>query len=104
MRKNGAPSALADLERRYATNANMEFELVIEGVNIADDQAVSEVIECDGRLRLSRRLEVRLERYLKTIPDLPSRPVPLDAAIDVSLRSMSRGARVDPRAVEELIG
>lgn len=104
MRNNGAPSILADLERRYASNSNLEFERIIEDVNTSDDNIVADVIECDGRLRLSRRMDVRLDRYLRVLPDLPARPVPLDAAIDVALRSMSRGARVDPRAVEDLVG
>jgi predicted Ser/Thr protein kinase len=93
---------LAGLERHYTADLDVSFDRVIDGVNCRDDELLAEVIEADGRMRIARRLDVSLQRYLVAVPGLAARPVPLDAAIDVALRSMSRSSRIDPRTVQKL--
>lgn len=68
----------------------------------ANDEILAEVIDADGRLRLQQGLDVKLERYLGTIPDLEDRPDALDAALEAALRSMSGSSRISPKAVEAL--
>jgi serine/threonine protein kinase len=67
-----------------------------------DDAALADWIEAEGRDRIRRGLPVTLERYLCAFPDLLTRPISLDAAIDVALRSLSGSARISPTAVDEL--
>ena len=55
--------------------------------DLRDDDLLADAIEADGRHMVARGQHVTLERYLRSVPDLESRSVPLDAAIDVALRS-----------------
>ncbi|MBX3376789.1 MAG: serine/threonine protein kinase [Phycisphaeraceae bacterium] len=86
-RDGGADPALVDL---------------LQAIDPWDDDALSELIEVDGRLRISLRRPISMVRYLEAVPDLPRRELPLDSAIDVVLRSMSGGARPTSAAVAEL--
>lgn len=92
------------VERQYAsTKGEIEFSALMERYGPPDgDDALAELIEVDGRARLALGKQVDLRRYLDAVPDLPSRPVPLDAAIDVTLRSLSKSSRPTPEAVETL--
>lgn len=65
----------------------------------ADDDLLADAIESDGRALLDEGVAVPLDRYIHAVPDLERRPVPLDAALDIALRSSARargGARPDP--------
>ena len=78
--------------------AAVGFGAEVQGL---DDEATAEAIEAHGRAALERDGEggegveraggghpASLRFYLRAIPDLPDRPVPLDAAIDVALRGL----------------
>lgn len=67
-----------------------------------DDPLLAELIEIDGRFRLSRGEPLELQAYLDAVPDLLERPVALDAAIDMTLRSLSGGASPTQDAIETL--
>ncbi|MHC4947551.1 MAG: protein kinase domain-containing protein [Planctomycetota bacterium] len=67
------------------------------------DEPLAEVIEADGRARMARGLPVELRRYLDAFPDLPGRTDPLDAAIDVTLRSRAGTEAGDDAGVESLV-
>ncbi|HYD01737.1 MAG TPA: serine/threonine-protein kinase, partial [Phycisphaerales bacterium] len=56
----------------------------------ADDDLLADAIEADGRTLLEEGAHVSLERYMRAVPDLERRPVPLDAALDIALRSAAR--------------
>jgi hypothetical protein len=97
--------------RVYALNGDVSFERVLESIPGAetDDDALADVIDADGRARLDRSLDVTLERYLESIPELTAMPVALDAAIEFALRDMARqraaaGAAMNgSQAVESLV-
>jgi Protein kinase domain len=89
-------------ENPYAED---DFDSVIRhsgdhaGTATTDEDSLADVIERDGRMRISRGLPCPLDRYLRAIPDLPARPVALDAAIDVSLRSL-QGQDSSPAGID----
>jgi hypothetical protein len=56
----------------------------------ADDDLLADAIEADGRALLEDGVPVPLDRYIHAVPDLERRPVPLDAALDIALRSTAR--------------
>ena len=60
----------------------------------ADDDRLADAIEMDGRDCIARGQQVTLDRYIRAVPDLVRRVVPLDAAIDVALRSSARSRGV----------
>ena len=92
------------VERQYRVGRDLEFSQIV-GVSggSGDDDALAELIEADGRARIALKLSVTLSRYLAAVVDLDTRPVPLDAAIDVALRFMSMAPRPSKQAVEKLI-
>jgi hypothetical protein len=98
------PRSRTPIQERYATAAgDISFAtLVAEYHAAADDERLAELIEADGRARLAVHRDVDLTRYLGAIPDLARRTVPLDAAIDVALRGLSRGPRPSQDAVRLL--
>ncbi len=83
------PSRL-DHSDLLATDYRKEFGTLLERRNPADDAELADLIEQDGRWRLENDLPCDLARYRSAVPDLSTRPVSLDAAIDVSLRSLAR--------------
>lgn len=89
-------------EQLYASGDPGFSDLLAQADDAADDEALAELIELDGRMRIARGLPVSLQRYLDCLPDLESRPVALDTAIDVTLRSISGTSRLEPDAVESL--
>jgi len=99
------PLEVSALEAHYRREGDdFEFASFLHGgMNGHPDDVIAELIEADGRLRIRDGLDVTLERYLQALPDLARRPVVLDAAIDVVLRSMSGSARIDPNSVEALV-
>ncbi len=92
------------LERRYASIVgDIPFETLLREYPVAaDDDELAELIEADGRARIAVRREVDLSRYLRAVPDLATRTVPLDAAIDVTLRGLSGSTRPSVEAVRLL--
>lgn len=62
--------------------------------DLLDDDLLADAIEADGRECVDRDLPVALDRYLRVVPDLERRSVPLDAALDVVLRSAARSRGV----------
>lgn len=95
--------------RLYADSTDVSFESVIAvlpGAEV-DEEVLADAIDADGRARIERRLDVSLDRYLNVVPDLPSMPIALDAAIEFSLRSMAAAdGRTSDRgasAIEALI-
>lgn len=92
------------VERQYASSkGDIDFAALVESYQAeGNDEALAELIEVDGRARIALGKHIDLKRYLDAVSDLPSRPVPLDAAIDVTLRSLSKSSRPTPEAVETL--
>jgi hypothetical protein len=82
--------------------SDLPFAHVQTKIATTNDAELAELIEADGRLRLIRNRSVTLERYMDAVPQLPTRPIVLDAAIDVTLRAMSGSARISPKVVEQL--
>lgn len=68
----------------------------------SDDESLADLIQIDGRTRLAIGEQVRLSDYLDAMPDLESRPVSLDAAIEMSLRSLSDSSTPKNEAVRRL--
>lgn len=67
------------------------------------DADLATAIREHGRACLASGVNVSLENYLRVIDRLASRRAPLDAAIDIALRSRSGASRPDDGAVESLI-
>lgn len=90
------------LEHLYTVGDPGFREILSQVAEPHNDEALAELIELDGRLRLARGLPVDLRRYLDSLPDLDRRPIALDTAIDVTLRSLSGTSHLEPEAVETL--
>lgn len=73
-----------------------------EGGEGGDEDSLADLIEADGRQRLERGLGVSLERYMGAVAGLEGMPAALDAAIDMTLRSMSGSSRPEGAAVDAL--
>jgi predicted Ser/Thr protein kinase len=99
MSRHGAPSGDVHPAAWRVGGPDDEFAARLAAAPPADDEALAELIEADGRIRLAHGWPCELERYLAAVPDLSSRPVALDAAIDMALRSLARTSRVDEAAV-----
>lgn len=98
-----SPRRVSVQELYASSTQDIRFESLVADQGLLDDDALAELIEADGRARLELGREVDLSRYLAVIPDLASRQVPLDAAIDVSLRWMSASSRPRPDAVDAMV-
>ncbi|HVZ93058.1 MAG TPA: serine/threonine-protein kinase [Phycisphaerales bacterium] len=72
-------------------------------LDLVDDDVLADHIRTEGVARLDEGTPVSLDRYLALIPSLPQRPVPLDAALDVVLRSMSGSGTPTAEAMISLI-
>lgn len=97
-------SMLRTVERQYATQGDLPFRRILDDFGVEDDdESLAELIEADGRARLTLGKHVDLARYLEAVPGLEEREVPLDAAIDVTLRSLSAASRPTAEAVETLV-
>jgi predicted Ser/Thr protein kinase len=93
-----------ELNRLYdGGRRDPDFAEVHRRFRIQSDAQLADLIETDGRLRLRLRKPISLQRYLDAVEDLPSRPEPLDAAIDMSLRALAGSNRVDETSVERLV-
>jgi serine/threonine protein kinase len=97
-------SFTADLTAIYNEGFGTErFAEVLEHIEVEGDDDLADLIEADGRLRIRLNLPLSLDRYLEAVPDLRRRPDPLDAAIDMVLRSMARDVRAGEEPAEALI-
>jgi len=81
-----------------------DFAAVMGCFPVEGDAELADLIEAEGRLRIRLNRPVPLDRYLEAVADLRTRPEPLDAAIDMALRSMARSGEADESAIELLIG
>jgi hypothetical protein len=91
------------VERRYAeSSGDPTFAELLALRPAANEDDLADLIELDGRKRLAMSRPVELHRYLDAVPDLVDHPVALDAAIDVTLRSLSGGRRPNADAVRTL--
>jgi len=101
----GVEHPVARLERLYAERQDdIPFDDVLREVGEeCDDVRLAEVIEADGRRRILRGFEVSLDRYLESVHDLRERTEPLDAAVEMTLRSLSGSSRVSPSAVDVMV-
>ncbi len=68
------------------------------------DAALAELIEADGREQIEQGRAIELRRYLDAFPGLASRIVPLDAAVEVTLRSMRAYGSSPAEAARTLAG
>ncbi len=108
MTKAGGGGNLRDLTAYVAgvyarEGPDIRFWRMLDELGNLTDERLADLIEEDGRARIARGLEVTIERYLEVVPDLLERCEPIDAAIDVTLRSRCGSARFDEEAVEALI-
>ena len=94
-------SELQNLYRRGTDDP--QFDRIVSRFQVEEDAALADLIEADGRLRLRLAKPVSLDRYLLAIPDLPTRPEPLDAAIDMSLRALAETGNADADVTAMLI-
>ena len=89
--------AIGKLEECYRTRSGNDVspDGFLEAVgDDLDEDELAILVELDGRLRLRSRLDVTLDRYMELTADLRTKPIILDAAIDVTLRSLSRSSCV----------
>lgn len=70
-------------------NSGESFRPVLLSPAPQQDAELADLIEQDGRDRLDRGLPCGLDRYYSVVPDLIAKPISLDAAIDISLRSIA---------------
>lgn len=94
----------AELDRFYSQQTDdPEFAAVQRACwPTGNEHSLAELIEADGRWRLSRGRAVELERYLAAVPNLLHRADALDAALEVALRAESGSSRVTAKAVAAL--
>lgn len=97
-------SAADTIDRAYRrADGEVEFGSLFTEADPDNDDVLAELIEADGRWRIARGMAVDLVRYTGAVANLSKRPVPLDAAIDIALRSLSGGSPISEYAVEALI-
>src|SRR5436190_1877649 len=85
---SSATPAVGELPIEVA--ASEDFRSLLDSHAPKDDSELADLIDMDGRGRIARGLVCDLDRYRTAISDLAVRPISLDAAIDVSLRSLAR--------------
>ena len=69
----------------------------------ATDDALADLIERDARALIAAGIEVKLGRYLDSIPGLESRPIAIDAAIEFVLRSATSGGHSEESAAVAMV-
>ena len=79
----------------YDVGDDVDFSEFVSHHRIVDDEALATAIVTDGRTRMAIGRSVALQRYLEAAPDLWERPIPLDAAIEVTLRARADTGRSD---------
>lgn len=84
-------------------DGELSFRRILQCLDLENDSILADAIEKDGRLRLQLGKSITLGRYLETVEDLLNRPEPLDAAIDMYLRSLARSGNLNQHSIESLI-
>lgn len=99
-----APDALNGSWTLAGSAADVPFQVVVRrlGPSAADD-VLALAIDADARARISRGQQVDIGTYLAAVPLLQSLPISLDAAIEFSLRSLTRGGMTAHAALDALI-
>ena len=93
-----------DLEALYErSHDDPDFAQIVKDWCVETDEQLADIIEADGRLRVRLKRETTLDRYLTAVPDLAARMEPLDAAIDMALRFVTRKGHGSSDAVEKLV-
>lgn len=92
---------LTDLYKKQSEDP--EFSSVINCFKSDNDSDIADLIDIDGRYRIRTKKIVTLDRYTADIPDIAMRPELLDAAIDMTLRSMARSGSADNLSIDKLI-
>ena len=101
--KGSELDALADLERAYDHGTvDVDFSQLLRAHPVACEEELASLIEADGRRRIALQRGVDLDRYLEADPTLHLKPVALDAAIDVTLRSIEASGEDRDTAVATL--
>lgn len=76
----------------YRAVPDAAFPIVATRHPWSDAEALADLIDADGRVRIELELEVSIGRYVRAVPEMAGWPVPLDAAIEFTLRSaVARG-------------
>ena len=95
--------AIADMDHAYDhATVDVDFSQWLRSHPVAGEEELASLIEADGRRRISLQRHVELERYLEADPTLHLKPVALDAAIDVTLRSIEASGEDRAAAVATL--
>jgi hypothetical protein len=84
-----------------SADAPFETVMIALGPN-ASDEVLAAAIDADARTRLSRGQGVDFGAYLRAIPDLPSMPISLDAAIEFSIRAFTLKGMTASNAADAL--
>jgi hypothetical protein len=79
-----------------------DFAGLIRSRGHLTEDALAELIELDGRSRIALGERVELRRYFDAIPNLQDRVVALDAAIDMTLRSLAASSAAGTDFVQTL--
>ena len=92
------------ISEMYKTeDGELSFRRILQCLDLENDSILADAIERDGRLRLQLGMTFTLGRYLEVVEELPNRPEPLDAAIDMYLRALARSGNLNQQSVESLI-
>lgn len=101
--KPATRDVLLDFRTRFEqSGGDLRIDAYLRERGLTDDDALADLIEADARLRRRRGDRVRLEDYLSAVPDLATRTIPLDAALEASLRAAIDDGATTVEAVERL--
>ena len=90
-------------EMYKSEDGELSFRRILQCLDLENDSILADAIERDGRLRLQLGMTFTLGRYLEAVEELPNRPEPLDAAIDMYLRSLVRSGNLNQQSIESII-
>jgi len=101
--KTDARDVLLDFRTRFEqSGGDLRVDAYLAERGLSDDDLVADLIAADARLRRQRGERVRLEDYLDAMPDLATRTIPLDAAVEAALRSSIEEGDATVDAVDRL--
>ncbi|MFG0275290.1 MAG: serine/threonine-protein kinase [Phycisphaerales bacterium] len=94
---------LIDFRTRFEqSGGDLRIDAYLRERGLSDDDIIADLIAADARLRRERGVAVRLDDYLSAMPDLATRTIPLDAAVEASLRAALDGGATTIEAVDRL--
>lgn len=86
---NIAPSRVPRLNGLPKPSSSVDlYPLLVSSKDVADPD-LADLIEQDGRRCIDLGMPCGMDRYYEAVPDLRAKPISLDAAIDISLRSIA---------------